>query len=70
MIKNPGKGKMSDHTPDLKKQIYDNHMSESTVEHNVVAKHLKSGNVSIKDKDLKDILSSYLSTSSSSSSSN
>jgi len=70
MIKNPGKGKMSDHTADLKKQIYDNDMSDSTVLHNVVAKVLKSGNVSIKDKDLKDILSSYLSTSSSSSSSN
>ncbi|MFC6201537.1 peptidylprolyl isomerase PrsA [Lactiplantibacillus nangangensis] len=68
MIKNPGKGKMSDHTADLKKQIYDNDMSDSTVLHNVVAKVLKSGNVSIKDKDLKDILSSYLSTSSSSSS--
>jgi len=65
MIKNPGKGKMSDHTADLKKQIYDNDMSDSTVLHNVVAKVLKSGNVSIKDKDLKDILSSYLSTSSS-----
>lgn len=70
MIKNPGKGKMSDHTADLKKQILDNDMSDSTVLHNVVSKVLKSGNVSIKDKDLKDILSSYLSTSSSSSSSN
>ena len=70
MIKNPGKGKMSDHTADLKKQIWDNDMSDSTVLHNVVTKVLKSGNVSIKDSDLKDILSSYLSTSSSSSSSN
>ncbi|MFC6180846.1 peptidylprolyl isomerase PrsA [Lactiplantibacillus daowaiensis] len=69
MIKNPGKGKMSDHTADLKKQIWDNDMSDSTVLHNVVAKVLKSGNVKIKDNDLKNILSSYLSTSSSSSSS-
>ncbi|WP_338208999.1 peptidylprolyl isomerase PrsA [Lactiplantibacillus paraxiangfangensis] len=68
MIKNPGKGKMSDHTKDLKDQIWNNDMSDSTVLHNVVSKVLKSGNVSIKDKDLKDILSSYLSTSSSSSS--
>jgi len=68
MIKNPGKGKMSDHTADLKKQILDNDMSDSTVLHSVVSKVLKDGNVSIKDKDLKDILSSYLSTSTSSSS--
>ncbi|WP_318766394.1 peptidylprolyl isomerase PrsA [Lactiplantibacillus carotarum] len=68
MIKNPGKGKMSDHTKDLKEQIWDNDMSDSTTLHNVVSKVLKSGNVSIKDSDLKDILSSYLSTSSSSSS--
>ncbi|AVK62848.1 peptidylprolyl isomerase [Lactobacillus sp. CBA3606] len=69
MIKNPGKGKMSDHTAELKKQILDNDMSDSTVLHNVVAKVLKAGNVKIKDSDLKNILSSYLSTSSSSSSS-
>jgi foldase protein PrsA len=68
MIKNPGKGKMSDHTAELKKQIWDNDMSDSTVLQNVVSKVLKGGNVSIKDSDLKDILSSYLSTSSSSSS--
>ena len=68
MIKNPGKGKMSDHTAVLKKQIWDNDMSDSTVLQNVVSKVLKGGNVSIKDNDLKDILSSYLSTSSSSSS--
>ncbi|MFB9769996.1 peptidylprolyl isomerase PrsA [Lactiplantibacillus modestisalitolerans] len=68
MIKNPGKGKMSDHTKDLKEQIWDNDMSDSTVLHNVVSKVLKGGNVSIKDNDLKDILSSYLSTSSSTSS--
>lgn len=59
---------MSDHTADLKKQIWDNDMSDSTVLQNVVSKVLKGGNVSIKDNDLKDILSSYLSTSSSSSS--
>ncbi|MFC6164709.1 peptidylprolyl isomerase PrsA [Lactiplantibacillus dongliensis] len=68
MVKNPGKGNMSDHTADLKKQIWDNDMSDSTVLHNVVAKVLKAGNVKIKDNDLKNILSSYLSTSSSSSS--
>ncbi|MFD1420196.1 peptidylprolyl isomerase PrsA [Lactiplantibacillus songbeiensis] len=69
MVKNPGKGNMSDHTADLKKQIWDNDMSDSTVLHNVVAKVLKAGNVKIKDNDLKNILSSYMTTSSSSSSS-
>jgi len=39
---------------------------DSTVLHNVVAKVLKKGNVSIKDSDLKNILSDYLSSSSSS----
>ncbi|CAM3079921.1 peptidylprolyl isomerase PrsA [Lactiplantibacillus plajomi] len=68
MIKNPGKGKMSDHTKDLKQQIWDNDMSDSTVLQNVVSKVLKGGNVSIKDNDLKDILSQYLSTSSTTSS--
>ena len=68
-IKRPAKGKMSDHTATLKKQIIDSDMNSSTVLQKVVSKVLKNGNVSIKDNDLKDILSSYLSSSSSSSSS-
>lgn len=70
MIKNPGKGKMSDHISDLKDQIYTSKESSTTYMQKIVAKVLKNGKVSIKDSDLKDILSSYLSTSSSSSSSN
>lgn len=65
-IKKPAKGKMSDHTAELKTQIIDNKMNSSSSLQSVVSKVLKKGNVSIKDKDLKDILSSYLSTSSSS----
>lgn len=68
-LKNPGKGKMSDHISDLKNQIYDTKANDSTTLSTVVSKVLKSGNVSIKDKDLKNILSSYLSSSSTSSTS-
>jgi len=69
MLKNPGKGTINEHKAELKKQIIDNDMNDSTVLHNVVAKVLKKGNVSIKDNDLKNILSDYLSSSSSSSAS-
>ena len=41
-------------------------MSDSTTLQTVVSKVLKKGNVSIKDKDLQNILSSYLGSSSSS----
>lgn len=69
MLNNPGKGTLKQHKAELKQQIIDNDMNDSTVLHNVVAKVLKKGNVSIKDNDLKNILSDYLSSSSSSSSS-
>ena len=69
MLKNPGKGTIKEHKAELTKQIIDNDMNDSTVLHNVVAKVLKKGNVSIKDNDLKNILSDYLSSSSSSSAS-
>lgn len=67
MIKNPGKGTKSQHVSDLKEQIIETDMSNSTVLHNVVSKVLKKGNVSIKDNDLKNILDDYLTSSSSSS---
>ncbi|WP_281164799.1 peptidylprolyl isomerase PrsA [Liquorilactobacillus sicerae] len=67
-IKRPAKGKMSDHIAELKKQIISDDMNDSTVLQSVISKVLKGGNVSIKDDDLKNILSSYLSSSSSSSS--
>lgn len=69
MVKNPGKGKLSDHTAELKEQIYTKWMQDSTVMQSVISKVLKKGDVSIKDDDLKDILAGYLKTSSSSSSS-
>ncbi len=70
MLKNPGKGTIKEHKAELKKQIIDNDMNDSTVLHNVVAKVLKKGDVSIKDNDLKNILSDYLSSSKSSTTSN
>lgn len=63
--KNPGKGKMSDHTKTLKTQIYDKWMQDSTVMQGVMSKVLQKANIDIKDKDLKDILSGYLNSSSS-----
>lgn len=66
MINNPGKGKMADHKKELEKQIYANWMQNQSVMNDVITKVLKQGDVSIKDKDLQNILSNYLSTSSSS----
>ncbi len=68
MIKNPGKGKMADHTKDLKEQIYTTWLSDSTVMQQILAKVIKKANVDIKDKDLQNVLSTYVSSSSSSSS--
>lgn len=65
-IKNPGKGKMSDHTAELKKQIIASEMNDTTTLQSVISKVLKKGNVSIKDSDLKNVLSDYISSSSSS----
>lgn len=65
MDKNPGKGKMSDHTKELKAQLYDTWLSDSTVMQKVLAKVIKKANVDIKDSDLKNVLSNYVSSSSS-----
>lgn len=65
MIKNPGKGTMKEHESELKSQIIDSKMNSNTGLQKVVAKVLKDGNIDIKDNDLKNILSDYLSSSSS-----
>lgn len=70
MIKHPAKGAKSAHISDLKTQIVEENMNNQTFMEKVVSKVLKKGNVSIKDKDLQNILSQYLNPSSSSSSSN
>ncbi|WP_057768798.1 peptidylprolyl isomerase PrsA [Lactobacillus selangorensis] len=66
MIKNPGKGTMASHKAELTQQVYDGWMQDSTVMNSVVSKVLKKANVSIKDSDLKNILSDYVGSSSSS----
>ncbi|WP_461212965.1 peptidylprolyl isomerase PrsA [Lacticaseibacillus sp. GG6-2] len=66
-IKVPAKGKESDHKAELKKQIYTSWQSDTTVMTSVIKKVLKKANVSIKDSDLKNVLSVYLDSNSSSS---
>ncbi|MCH4007963.1 MAG: peptidylprolyl isomerase [Companilactobacillus sp.] len=67
--KKPAKGKMSDHTAELKSKIYAGWMQDSTVMQSVISKVLKKADVSIKDDDLKDVLAGYVSNTSSKSSS-
>lgn len=67
--KKPNKGKMSDHTAELKSSIYASWMQDSTVMQSVISKVLKKADVSIKDNDLKDVLAGYVTSSNSKSSS-
>lgn len=65
MLNKPAKGKWQDHKKELKQQIWDQDMDTNnggTVLQSVIAKELKNGNVSIKDSDLKDVLSQYTSS--------
>ncbi|MCK8612049.1 peptidylprolyl isomerase [Apilactobacillus nanyangensis] len=66
MVNHPKKGSYNDHINDLKDQIATSKLSDSTTLKSVVTKVLKNGGVEIKDKDLQNILSSYLTSSSSS----
>ncbi|MBW1605716.1 peptidylprolyl isomerase PrsA [Lactobacillus sp. Sy-1] len=68
MVNHPAKGNYKDHTSELKDQIVTSEMSDSTTLHNIVAKVLRKGDVDIKDNQLKDILASYITTESSTSS--
>jgi foldase protein PrsA len=64
MIEHPAKGKKSQHISDLRNQIVQQNMNNSTFLHKVVSNVLKKGNVSIKDNDEKNILDDYLNTNS------
>lgn len=66
MIEHPAKGKKSQHINDLKNQIVQENMNNSTFLHKVVSNVLKKGNVSIKDNDEKNILDDYLNSNSTS----
>ena len=64
MVKHPAKGAKSAHIADLKTQIVEQNMNNQSFMEKVISKVLKKGNVSIKDKDLQNILSQYLNPSS------
>lgn len=66
MVKHPAKGAKSAHIADLKTQIVQENMNNQSFMEKVISKVLKKGNVSIKDKDLQNILSQYLNPSSNS----
>lgn len=68
LLKKPAKGYMKDHEAELKSKIYASWLQDSTVMQKVISKVLKNADVSIKDSDLKDVLSGYVSSSSSTSS--
>lgn len=69
MLNNPGKGTVKDHKAALTAQIVNQEVNNSEVTHEVIAKVLKKGDVSIKDSQLKQVLSDYMSSSSSNASS-
>ena len=59
-IKHPAKGKMANHKQELRNQIINEQMNNQATLQRVAQKVLKNGNVQIKDKDLKNILSNYI----------
>lgn len=65
MIKHPAKGKFADHKKAIDNQIYASMAQDQSTMRDVISTVLKKANVSIKDNDLKNVLSQYISTSSS-----
>ncbi|EEI18743.1 peptidylprolyl isomerase PrsA [Lentilactobacillus hilgardii] len=64
MVNHPAKGTYKDHESELKTQLVDKRLADSDTLHSVVSKVLKKGKVTIQDKDLQNVLSDYLSSSS------
>ncbi|BDR58506.1 peptidylprolyl isomerase [Xylocopilactobacillus apicola] len=64
LIKTPNKGKFADHKKELTEQIYNQWQSDATVMNPIYGKVLKEVDTKIvdKDKDLKDVLSSFYQT--------
>ncbi|MCT7749465.1 MAG: peptidylprolyl isomerase PrsA, partial [Lactobacillus crispatus] len=56
------KGKFADHKKAIDDQIYASMAQDQATMKDVIATVLKKADVSIKDSDLKDVLSSYVST--------
>ncbi|KRM20108.1 foldase prsA [Lactobacillus kefiranofaciens subsp. kefiranofaciens DSM 5016 = JCM 6985] len=62
MINRPAKGKFADHKKAIDDQIYASMAQDQATMKDVIATVLKRADVSIKDNDLKDVLSAYVST--------
>ena len=62
MISHPAKGKFADHKKAIDDEIYASMAQDQAVMKEVIATVLKNAGVSIKDNDLKDVLSAYVST--------
>ena len=62
MISHPAKGKFADHNKAIDDEIYASMAQDQAVMKDVIATVLKKADVSIKDNDLKDVLSAYVST--------
>ncbi|PAW06071.1 peptidylprolyl isomerase [Lactobacillus helveticus] len=62
MISHPAKGKFADHKKAIDDEIYASMAQDQAVMKDVIATVLKNAGISIKDNDLKDVLSAYVST--------
>lgn len=62
MINHPAKGKFADHKKAIDNEIYASMAQDQATMKDVISTVLKRADVSIKDNDLKDVLSSYVST--------
>ena len=64
MISHPAKGKFADHKKAIVDEIYASMAQDQATMKDVISTVLKRADVSIKDSDLKDVLASYVSTTS------
>ncbi|MDB6267546.1 peptidylprolyl isomerase [Lactobacillus amylovorus] len=64
MISHPAKGKFADHKKTIDDEIYASMAQDQATMKDVISTVLKRADVSIKDSDLKDVLASYVSTTS------
>ena len=62
MISHPAKGKFADHKKAIDDEIYASMTQDQSIMREVIATVWKKADVSIKDSDLKNVLSSYVST--------
>ena len=60
MINKPSKGSFKDHKKEIDNQIYDKMAQDQSTMQSVLSTVLKRADVSIKDNDLKDVLTKYV----------